>query len=48
MPMGPKDNRTGHFYELYNLEEDPQERTNLADKHPDLVQELHKELKQYQ
>ncbi|AYN69087.1 sulfatase [Euzebyella marina] len=47
MPMGPKDNRTGHFYELYNLEEDPQERTNLADKHPDLVQELHEELKQY-
>jgi MFS family permease len=28
------------YYELYNLQEDPEETTNLADKHPDIVSKL--------
>lgn len=29
-----------HYYELFNLKEDPSESTNLADKYPDKVTEL--------
>ena len=29
---------------LFNLEDDPQETTNLADDHPELVEELLKEI----
>lgn len=31
-------------FELYNLSDDPSEKYNLADKHPDIVKELHQEL----
>ena len=34
-------------YRLYNLKEDPAETTNLADQHPDKVQELVEQLHRY-
>ena len=32
--------------QLYNLDSDPSERTNLAEKHPDMVEKMHLLLQQ--
>jgi hypothetical protein len=34
-------------FQLYNLEIDPEEKSNLAQKHPDMVKELHSLLNRY-
>ena len=37
----------GRSIELYNLKDDIGEKNNLADKHPDIVNRLHKMLKDW-
>jgi arylsulfatase A-like enzyme len=36
----PKPAPANPAWELYNLDEDPSEKFNLADKHPEIVREL--------
>ena len=44
---GNSDGVVNYFYELYNLQEDPSELNNLAEKHPRKVAEMHDELQQH-
>jgi arylsulfatase A-like enzyme len=43
---GQSPNKEG--FELYNIDNDPGESTNLADEHPDLVREMNSELRKWQ
>ncbi len=44
---GSRASKVGDKPELYNLKEDISEKNNLADKYPEIVKELHEEIKNY-